>query len=279
MLKIAIDAGHGLNTPGKEVPSFMGYGKIKEWALNDKITRELIDMLKDYSNVETLRTDDPTGKTDVALSKRTKVANEWGADLFISNHHNAGINGKKGGGLVVIRYPFSTLFTRQMQKDLYDSIIAETGLKGNRTSPLVERGNLAVLRQTNMASVLIEHGFMDSPSDMKVIMQEDFAEKSAKGIVNWLEKHYGLEKKEQDYPKKKITQESSKKEILWAQRKLNAILPDWMPRIEEDGIYGPKTRIAVLVYWEQLGWGRHMRDTGMGIGKATRKALAAGRRE
>ena len=29
MLKIAIDAGHGLNTAGKEVPAYMGYGKIK----------------------------------------------------------------------------------------------------------------------------------------------------------------------------------------------------------------------------------------------------------
>lgn len=279
MLKIAIDAGHGLDTPGKEVPSFMGYGKIKEWTLNDKISKELIKMLKGYKDVETLRTDDPTGKTDVALGKRTQVANDWGADLFISNHHNAGIGGKKGGGLVVIRYPNSTLFTTQMQKDLYDSIIAETGLKGNRTSPLVERGNLAVLRQTNMASVLIEHGFMDSPSDMKVIMQDDFGEKSARGIVNWIEKHYDLKKKEQDYPSKKITQESSIEDILWAQRRLNEVLPSWYPKLTVDGIYGAKTRIAVLIYWDQLGWGKHMRDTGKGIGKATRKALADGRRK
>ena len=57
-----------------------------------------------------------------------------GADILISNHHNAGIGGKTGGGLVVIRKAGSALFTREMQKLLYDCILAETGLKGTDTS-------------------------------------------------------------------------------------------------------------------------------------------------
>ena len=91
----------------------MGYGSIKEWELNDRVSTELISRLKNYSNVEVLRTDDPTGETDVALRERTSKANEWGADLFISNHHNAGIGGGDGGGLVIIRYPGSSQFTRK----------------------------------------------------------------------------------------------------------------------------------------------------------------------
>ena len=194
MVRIAIDSGHGLYTSGKEVPSYMGYGKIKEWELNDKITREIIRLLNQYENVEILRTDDPTGKRDVPRIERCKKANEFKADIFISNHHNAGIRGGKGGGLVVFRYINSKMFTKAMQKALYESILEQTGLKGNRSTPLAE-AKFDVLRYTNMPAVLIEHGFMDSPSDMKVIMKPDFATKSAQGIVNWLEKHFKLKKK------------------------------------------------------------------------------------
>lgn len=202
MLRIAIDSGHGLHTSGKEVPSYIGYGKIKEWTLNDKITTKVIDMLKEYENVQTLRLDDPTGKRDIPLKERSKRANDWNADICISNHHNAGIGGRSGGGLVIYRYPNSTKFTKNMQRLLYDCLIAETSLKGNRTSPLAE-SNLHMVRATKMPAVLIEHGFMDSHSDMKEVIKEDFSTKSARGIVKFLEKQYGIKKKEvkQEKPK------------------------------------------------------------------------------
>ena len=193
VFKLAIDTGHGLFTRGKEVPDYIGVGQVKEWTLNDKITREMIKLLKQYENVEVLRLDDPTGRVDIPLSERARKANEWGADLLISNHHNAGIGGRIGGGLVVYRFPNSTLFTRQMQQNLYNNIVAQTGLKGNRATPLGE-ANFAILRQCNMASVLIEHGFMDSPSDMNVIMQESFAPRSARGVVNFLVDQYDLKR-------------------------------------------------------------------------------------
>jgi len=81
---------------------------------------------------------------------------------------------------------------------LYDCILAETGLKGNRYEPLAEYKNLILLNTAKVPTVLIEHGFMDSPEDMKVIMQDDFAEKSARGIIRFLEKQYKISKKEAD---------------------------------------------------------------------------------
>ncbi|HZK35003.1 MAG TPA: N-acetylmuramoyl-L-alanine amidase [Bacillota bacterium] len=199
MLKIAIDAGHGLNVAGKEVPSYMGYGKLKEWTLNNRVTLEIIKQLSSYEGIEILRTDDPTGKKNISLKKRVKAANDWGADIFISNHHNAGIKGGFGGGLVVFRYRNSSKFTQGMQRALYDSIINQTGLKGNRATPLSE-ANFYVIRYTTMPAVLIEHGFMDSPSDMKEIMTPDFASKSARGVVLWLEANYKLKTKAEDSP-------------------------------------------------------------------------------
>jgi N-acetylmuramoyl-L-alanine amidase len=79
-------------------------------------------------------------------------------------------------------------------------------------------------------------------------------------------------------PTKAITPESSKEDIKWAQKRLNAVPPDWFPRLQIDGDYGPKTRVAVLVYWDRLGWGKHLKDDGTRIGKSTIAALAAGRK-
>lgn len=78
-------------------------------------------------------------------------------------------------------------------------------------------------------------------------------------------------------PTKTITPESPKEDIKWAQERLNAVIPSWLPKLTVNGSYDPKTRIAVLVYWDQLGWGAHMQDDGTKIGTATREALAAGR--
>lgn len=194
MVKIAIDAGHGINTAGKRVPTSLGYGDIREWTLNNKVVVEIIKLLNQYQNVEILRLDDPTGRRDVPLAERSKKANNWGADIVISIHHNAGINLGTGGGLVIYRYPNSSKFTKKMQQELYNSIIKETGLKGNRASPLAE-SNLHMLRVPIAAAVLPELGFMDSRSDIKEIVKPDWSIKNARGVVNWLEKHYKLKKK------------------------------------------------------------------------------------
>jgi N-acetylmuramoyl-L-alanine amidase len=198
ILKIAFDAGHGLGTYGKEIPSYMGsFDLKKEWELNERITRYAEQLLTEYENVEVLRLDDITGKRDVPLSERTSKANKWGADILISNHHNAGIGGKIGGGTVVFRYPNSTKFTKTMQKSLYNSLVEETSLKGNRYYPTPE-ANFHMLRESNMPAVLIEHGFMDSKTDLPIILTDEFAKQSAKGLVNWLVNQYNLIKKPQE---------------------------------------------------------------------------------
>ena len=75
-------------------------------------------------------------------------------------------------------------------------------------------------------------------------------------------------------PTKAITPESPEKDIAWAQEKLNKVLPGWFPRLKVDGSYGAKTRLAVLVLWDSLGWGKHMNDDGTKIGTSTREYLA-----
>ena len=199
MVRIALDAGHGINTAGKRVPKTLDKNETREWTLNNRVANYVEDLLKGFEGVEVLRVDDRTGKRDVPLAERTKKANDWKADIYISIHHNAGINGGTGGGVTVYRYPNSSKMTRTMLQNLYNAIVKHNKLKGNRSSPLND-ANFQVLRQTKMAAVLIENGFMDSRTDVPIILTDAHARKTADGIVEFLADHFKLKKKPKPKP-------------------------------------------------------------------------------
>ncbi len=193
MFKLALNAGHYLGTPGKRCLKALDPNETSEWWLNDRIADKIEAKLKRYEGIEVLRLDDTTGKTDVSLRDRTDKANKWGADFYLSIHHNAGdpttykrINGIKcldGGGIVAIVYDKTKRQeSLDWQKALYNSLIQHTGLKGNRATPLA-RMNLHEVRESHMASCLLELGFMDSASDLPLILTEAYAEKCANAIV------------------------------------------------------------------------------------------------
>lgn len=194
MFKIVLDAGHGINTAGKRCLKSIDPKETREWSLNDRICDKIENLLKAYDGYSLLRVDDTTGKKDVALSTRVTNANKFGANFYLSIHHNAGIKGGNGGGLVAYTYTKVGEATKSWQKELYNAIINATGLKGNRATPLGQ-DSFYVLRKTNMAAVLLECGFMDSKVDTPIILTEDFADKVAKACVDVIVKKGNLTKK------------------------------------------------------------------------------------
>ena len=193
MLRIAIDAGHGLHTLGKRCLKKLDSKQTREWTLNDRIADKLERLLVSY-NCEVLRTDDTTGAKDVSLANRVKAANDWGADVFISIHHNAGINGGSGGGTEV--FWSSSKAERETQAQaLYEEVVSLTRLIGNRADRVKEKG-FYVIKNTSMPAFLIENGFMDSSTDVPVILSESHADKTAQGLLNFLTGEFGLTKKE-----------------------------------------------------------------------------------
>lgn len=188
MTKIAIDAGHGLYTPGKRCLKSLDSSETREWRLNDRIADKLVKMLE--NRCEVMRVDDTSGGTDVSLANRVKKANNWGADFYISIHHDAGIAGGSGGGTTV--YYYSNDKAREtLARRLYDCVVGLTGLKGNRSNPVIKNG-FYVIKNTKMAALLIENGFMDSKTDVPVILSESHAEKTAQGILNFLVSEFNL---------------------------------------------------------------------------------------
>lgn len=188
---IALDAGHGMSTSGKEI-TLSGYPRTKEWYLNDRISDRVEELLSEY-DCKVIRVGDTTGKKDISLSQRVKTANNAGATVYVSVHHDAGVGGGSGGGTTVYYYSSSSARKEQAQR-LYNEVTSRTKLVGNRVNKVNKKG-FYVIKNTTMPAFLIENGFMDSTTDVPIILSAEHAEKTAQGILAFLVSEYALKKK------------------------------------------------------------------------------------
>ena len=195
MFKLALGAGHSFNTAGKRCLKSLDPNETREWWLNDRIADQVEDILHDYDGVQILRLDDSDdGQDDIALAARVSAANQWGADFYLSIHHNAGANGTTAGGIVAYMHPAADKVTKEWRDELYAALIRHTGLKGNRANPMATADHY-VTRETKMSAVLLELGFMDRRLDVPVILTDDYARKCAQAITEVIIKRGGLTKK------------------------------------------------------------------------------------
>ena len=108
MVKIGLDAGHGLKTAGKRTPN-----GIHEWELNDKVRDKVVRILKDY-DVSFVFTDNNEGNTDESLAYRVKKYIDANVDCFVSMHHNA-LSGKWNSVTGVETYVDRNCTTKDME--------------------------------------------------------------------------------------------------------------------------------------------------------------------
>lgn len=194
-IKIALDAGHGLKTAGKQTPD-----GIKEWTLNDKVRDKVIKILADY-DCEIIHTDNNEGNTDESLAYRLNKYCNAGVDAFVSIHHNA-FTGKwnSATGVEVFTDRNCTAKDKELAKLIYNKLAKYTGLKGRG----VKKENFAVINQNSIPAVLIEGGFMDSKKDYKIITSDSGQAAYAKAVAEGLVEFLGLKKKTVTIPKKSI---------------------------------------------------------------------------
>lgn len=260
MFKLALGAGHGLRTAGKRCLKSLDKNETREWWLNDRVCDYIYELIMEYDGVSVIRMDDSDdGADDVSLSKRANAANAWGADLYLSIHHNAGMNGCSGGGIVAFCHPNAGSATKGLRDALYMELIQLTGLKGNRAEPL-STANFQILRKTKMPAVLLELGFMDSAADVPVILSDAYAQKCAQAIVNVIVARKGLKKKQEstsgtliykmvsvDLP---VLKKGSKCDAV---KTLQILLNYHDFGLAVDGSFGTLTMNAVLEYQEETG--------------------------
>lgn len=191
---LALDAGHGDFTSGKRCAKAIDPNETREHMLNDRIADKIEYKLSFYDGIRVVRLDDTTGRTDVPLVDRANKADEIGADFVDSIHHNARGKVFSGGGISVYYWPLER--NKEQATALYNELIAQTGLKGDRSNPINATKELYMVRKPVADAILVEHGFMDSTVDCPIILTEEFAEKAAQAHVNFFVKMWNLKKKD-----------------------------------------------------------------------------------
>ncbi|AGB19732.1 N-acetylmuramoyl-L-alanine amidase [Thermoanaerobacterium thermosaccharolyticum] len=173
---VYIDPGHGGSDPGA-----IGIGGIHEADINLAIALKLKTLL-DNGGYRTMisRTTD----TDVGLYDRPYQANNEGADVFVSIHSDS-FGSPSANGTTVLYYPNGYNGDTRDEKT-FAQIIHDDLMKQINTTDrgLSERPKLVVLNQTKMPAVLVETGFVTSPTDAQLLTDDNFQWKVAQGIYN-----------------------------------------------------------------------------------------------
>ncbi len=175
---VVLDAGHGGSDPGA-----LG-AKLKEKDINLAITLKVGDLLQQAGiRVEYTRIDD----SYVGLQERSSIANKINASIFVSIHNNANVLSGPSGTETYFYAPQDSpeLFAqREERARLAQCIQAELVSKLRRPNRGVKEGNLSVLRNTLMPSVLVEAAFISNPTEEALLQTEDFKNRAAEAIAN-----------------------------------------------------------------------------------------------
>ncbi len=216
--KIVIDAGHGGFDPGA-----IGRNGLKEKDVNLDIARRLADILKCQGvDVVLVRSSD----IFVPLPKRVEIANNSGADLFLSVHSNASKSRSLSGFEVyyiasnvndIMRARSSARTSKLNLRNAYfasssldlktivwdmlytysraESINLSQALCQSADNNLdtriigVKSARFAVLKGTRMPAVLVEVGFVSNASEERLLKSSSYRAKIAESIAEGLARY------------------------------------------------------------------------------------------
>lgn len=189
--KVKVDGGHGGHDTGA-----IGNG-LYEKTITLALARRVADILDDeYDGVQASLT--RSNDTFLSLSKRADLANDDGADFFLSIHINAGggtgyedfvYDGQKNGS--------PTDKSREKIHEAVVPVLKKYGIK-NRGKKFA---NFAVLRKTKMQAVLVETLFIDDKDDAKLLKKASFLEDMAQAYAKGVAEVVGAKRKAKPKPK------------------------------------------------------------------------------
>lgn len=180
--KIFIDPGHGGSQSAGNSLCGSGYAVGTSGSLsgNEKDSVLVIgEALKSYfENAGAIVKMSRTTDVLVCLGSRATAANNWGANIFISLHHNGNAN-TSVNGLSAHWYKTSD---EKLAKSMVPRMVEYTGLNTWGTTG-VRYDNFQVLRDTKMPATLLEFGFMSNPSDDAFISSYESKLDFAAGVL------------------------------------------------------------------------------------------------
>ncbi len=213
-MRIVVDPGHG----GKDPGAVRGKYREKDWNL--AVGKELARLLeKGGFEVKITRSTD----VFIALSERSRIANNFKADLFVSVHVNSTKNSQANGFQVYFRsekatdreaaataaleneamqyeevhYNFVDALLQSLAKNEYinessklagyvkNSVYQQPGIGiAVAQKNAIRQANFYVLKGVQSPAILVEMGFISSPKDRAKLAQSSVQKKMAQGIYN-----------------------------------------------------------------------------------------------
>ena len=172
--KVFIDPGHGGSDPGS-----LGFG-YRESDINLQVAKKVESKLKAKGiDVKMSRSSD----VFYSLSERAKMANNYGADAFVSIHQNSATNATANG--IETYYNRDRVEDKPLSDDVQKQVISQTGAS-NRG---VKNAGFKVLVDTKMTAALVECGFISNETEVKNISNSVYQDKLATGIANGIESY------------------------------------------------------------------------------------------
>ncbi|HHV61809.1 MAG TPA: N-acetylmuramoyl-L-alanine amidase [Firmicutes bacterium] len=179
-VRIVVDPGHGGWDPGAVGPT-----GLTEKEVNLRVGIALRNCLVEYGGATVLMTrwDD----SDVSLEDRVQMANWWGADRFVSVHHNASYD-RSLNGTQTYAYTYGSWASFDMRNKVQDRLVWGQGLpdKGAMTA------NYYVLKYTNMPAILTEASFITNPYQEARLRDRGYTWREGYYIYQGIADHFGV---------------------------------------------------------------------------------------
>lgn len=179
---IALDDGHGMETPGKRTPTLpdgltgeTGARFMHENEFNRRVvylTEQ--NLLRCGFDVVQLA----PGDKDVPLQDRSQAAIAAGVDLVISVHANA-LTGKFGPQQGVSTHYYPTDQTSKAYATLIQNYLIMGTIQRNRGIVASDFHMLRVPFRAGIPSILVECAFMDNEREAKLLLSESFRQEVA----------------------------------------------------------------------------------------------------
>lgn len=173
---VVIDAGHG----GRDVGAIQGNVEEKDIDLDIVLKlKELLDADPSIKAYYTRLTD-----TNPSLEERVKLANDAGADVFLSVHNNSlsGFGSATTSGTQVLYYVSDSTGNSKKFADICLDKLCDYLNSDNRG--LVNGDDIYIIHNSKSPVALVEVGFLSNASDLLKLTNETYRKTCAKALYD-----------------------------------------------------------------------------------------------
>ena len=219
---IAIDAGHGGEDPGAHGP-----GGTLEKNVTLAVARQLADQINQQPGMRAVLT--RSADFFIPLAQRYQIARNNSADLFVSIHADAFINGDakgssvwvlsprgktsmaarwladgenradliggvtlddKNDGLAAVLLDLQQGYSMQASESVAGNVLKALGSLGPTHRGYVERANFVVLRSPDVPSILVETAFISNPDEERKLRDPSHQSRLASAVMSGVRSYF-----------------------------------------------------------------------------------------